>query len=392
MNFPVPLRLTSIIAGLLCLTPGAGFCGEKSIDVSALVVSDVLYTAHGGQKQDVNYINDIRLQAALDLDALAGMTGGKALISGRSFTSSDFSARHLGEFQKTSNIDTSRATRLYEAWYDQSFFEERLSLRTGLYDLNSEFDVTPPALLFLNASQGIGTDFGQSGRNGPSIFPVTSLAARIAWSDPSGLVVMAAVLDGTPGDPAHPKRTIVRLDRQGGALLTTEILYRWDGGQIGFGAWGYTAPFERFPTVADPAPLEKKGNQGFYGVVSGVVAGQLDGPRLEAYIRASAARETFNPVNLYLGGGLVGTGFFASRPDDQMGVAVGYAHTGAPFRLAEGAGRAETVLELTYRAQIAPWLTLQPDAQLFLHPGFDQTQSSGAVIGLRFELNPSGMF
>jgi porin len=51
-------------------------------------------------------------------------------------------------------------------------------VKIGLYDLNSEFDVIEAAALFLNPSHGIGPDFAQSGRNGPSIFPVTSLAIR----------------------------------------------------------------------------------------------------------------------------------------------------------------------------------------------------------------------
>lgn len=51
-------------------------------------------------------------------------------------------------------------------------------MRIGLYDLNSEFDALDDAGLFINSAFGVGTDIGLTGVNGPSIFPVTSLAVR----------------------------------------------------------------------------------------------------------------------------------------------------------------------------------------------------------------------
>lgn len=75
-----------------------------------------------------------------------------------------------------SNIETGvRATRLYEAWLETGL-GERGSLRAGLYDLTSEFDVLETANLFIHSAHGIGSDIGLSGLNGPSIFPVTSRA------------------------------------------------------------------------------------------------------------------------------------------------------------------------------------------------------------------------
>ena len=69
--------------------------------------------------------------------------------------------------------------KLYEAWFEQTLFDDRLSFKAGLYDLNTEFDVVETAGLFINSSHGIGPDFSQSGVNGPSIFPTTSLGIRV---------------------------------------------------------------------------------------------------------------------------------------------------------------------------------------------------------------------
>ena len=43
----------------------------------------------------------------------------------------------------------------------------------------------------------------------------------------------------------------------------------------------------------------------------------------------------------------------------------------------------EAIIELTYRWQIAPWWTIQPDVQLILHPGGSGAIGDALVIGLR---------
>src|SRR5690606_31578386 len=155
---------------------------------------------------------------------------------------------------------------LYEAWIDQRLWDDRVSLRAGLYDLNSEFDAIDPAALFVNSAHGIGTDFGQTGENGPSIFPNTSLALRIEAQLSDNWLVRAAVLDGVPGDPNHPKRTTIKLGNGDGALMVGEINYAQGNFRAGLGTWGYTARFTDSMTG-----MERRGNQGIYGFVSGQV-------------------------------------------------------------------------------------------------------------------------
>ena len=48
-------------------------------------------------------------------------------------------------------------------------------------------------------------------------------------------------------------------------------------------------------------------------------------------------------------------------------------------------GDFESVVELSYQAQIAPWWVMQPDLQLVLHPGARLTAPTGdaLVMGLR---------
>ncbi len=92
----------------------------------------------------------------------------------------DPSGDYVGDVQGFDNIESPDTWKLYEIWYQQSFNNEKFSFLFGLFDLNSEFDVIETAGLFSNSSHGIGPDFSQSGANGPSIFPTTSLSLRLA--------------------------------------------------------------------------------------------------------------------------------------------------------------------------------------------------------------------
>jgi porin len=48
--------------------------------------------------------------------------------------------------------------------------------------------------------------------------------------------------------------------------------------------------------------------------------------------------------------------------------------------------RAETVVELTYRLQVLPWLHLQPNLQYVINPGTSPTLDNALVFALRVEI------
>ena len=389
------VRICLSIAVLAALSiPSVRAEEDSAAVVDMTYVGDVLHNARGGLKTGTAYLDDLLLQATFDLEKLAGLSGATFFASGHAITFGDFGSRYTGEFQAVSSIDASPAVRLYEAWYQQVLFADPLSLRVGLYDLNSEFDANEPALLFLNSSHGIGPDFSQAGLNGPSIYPVTSLAARLAWQDPSGVTAAFAVLDGVPGDPAHPKRTAIKLGNGDGALLVGEVDYAWSGGRVGAGGWGYTARFDDLVATTPAGPVQRGGNRGAYALASLRVLGDAEAtPSVDTFVRVGVAATSMNPVSTYIGAGVVGTGLIPSRPEDQAGLSVAIARTGHPFRSAGVIAGApvthhETVFEATYRAALTSWLTLQPDAQLIVNPGFDPTLRNAVVVGFRFEISP----
>lgn len=356
----------------------------EGIRVDAAYIADYLVNRSGGVADGEAYLQNVDLTLEADSEALFGVPGGTLFVYLLWNDDTTFSDRYAGDFQIVSNIDAERALRVYELWYDWAP-TERLALRFGLYDLNSEFDAIDTAGFFLNSSHGIGAEYGQSGENGPSIFPVTSLAARLQWQVTERTLARYALLDAVPGDPDDSSATVaIELGDGEGVLHALEIDHRFAAGpRLALGGWLYSEEFDR---IGAAGASRDDGNGGLYAFADVPVRRADDGgPGVDAFVRYGIADEDFNPLDRYFGAGVVLSGFSARRPDDQIGLAVASARAGDPFRAA-GAESHETTWELSYSAPITDWLRLQPDLQYVRNPGLDPALENTLVIGVRVEL------
>lgn len=75
------------------------------------------------------------------------------------------------------------------------------------------------------------------------------------------------------------------------------------------------------------------------------------------------------------------------RPLDQVGLALAAAEYSAGYRRSAGVSRREVNLELTYRAQVAPWLAVQPNLQWISSPGGEEALDDAIVVGLRLDFS-----
>ena len=129
--------------------------------------------------------------------------------------------------QGVSNISSKNIWKLFEAWYQQNMFQERLSILAGLYDVTSEFDVISSASeLFVNSSFGTNPTLALSGKNGPSTFPNAALGVRVQAKLTENVTLRAVVADGVPGNPPDAPDTMrLTLRHEDGILFTTEAAY-----------------------------------------------------------------------------------------------------------------------------------------------------------------------
>jgi porin len=341
---------------------------------------DAWDNASGGLRGGAVLLNKLQISATVRGDSV-GLPGLSAHAQIFRTDGPSLSAR-VGDVQTVSNIEAPPVTRLFEAWVQQRIGgdDRAAEIRAGLMDLNAQFDSNDSASLFVNSSHGIGPDISRSGRNGPSIFPVTGAGASLSLLLGKSWTLRVAAFDGAPGDPDRPKAfAAIRLGHGDGALLIAQADYHpSDEATIEGGVWRYTA---RLPAIGAPGMSAR--DQGGYASVAAPLPGL---PGLKGWIRVGLANQEAQPVRAYLGAGLVAQSPFRARADDRLGLAVAHAVSSAPMRAAYGVPRAETTVEATYQLSVRRKLALQPDVQYVRHPAARARTADALVVGTRLVL------
>jgi len=398
----------------LASSPAGTFLAEHGIGLEAYYTFEAFGNVHGGQRRGEALLGDVDLLLTLDLETLVGWRGAEVFLYGLGLHGEPPSAL-VGDAQGVSNIEAPPEWKLFEAWLEQSMLDDRLSVLVGLYDVNSEFDVIPAASLFAHSSPGMGADIGTWGRNGPSSFPATSLAARVELRARDDLYLRFVVADGVPGDPDDPTGALVRFNDGDGVLLVGEVglfslppkqergrrrheIEELDSGEIipghfgkiALGVWGSTTELDDYVRVVPGgAPFTRRGSHGAYLLAERWVYYEPDAPveGLALYGRLGIADRATTRVDGYVGVGAVYRGLVRGRSDDLMGLSVAAAHVGRDFRRAlrrDGVPTEpwEVAIEWTYRARLLPWLTIQPSVHYVVDPALGpRVRDAVAVAG-----------
>ncbi len=325
-------------------------------------------------------------------------------------------SRLVGDAQGTSNIEAPDGTHIEELWLQHNFEGSRASLLAGIYDLGSEFYRLQVAGLFLNSAFGIGTDFGQSGVEGPSTFPRTAAGMRVSLKPAAGVVVRAALMDGVPVVRPDGSRGVFRSGD--GILAVTEIalLSRPDAGQtptrvrdlvgrlsslspderkLAVGGWHYSASYPDLSDVGpDGQPARRQGSSGFYVIGEGQLLGgaAAGSGRVAGFAEAGFADARTNRFSSHFGAGVVGSGWSPMKDTDQVGLSVTQVRNGSHYARSQssiqqsGTALAETTFELTYLSHVFKSVAIQPDLQYVIHPNATSSLSNAWVVQVRFEL------
>jgi porin len=365
---------------------------KSAVSAAYSYTGELVGDVAGGNRRGVAFDGAAAVQLSLALERLIAWRGAHVfgfLLGTHGGAPSDF----VGDVQGVSNLEAPPKLRLEEFWLQQNLFESHLSLLVGRYDLNTEFYRVQSAALFVNSSFGIGPEFGQSGVDGPSIFPNTTVGMRIDFKQSPNVVWRAAVLRGdllagevavlsrpdSAGTPRHPRFQIGR-----GTI-------RPYARKIAVGAWYYSA---RLPDIveveASGEPVLHRGSRGAYLVADQTVWSASTGARaLMAFVQLGIGDERVNQVGSYAGGGLTFAGPLPSRAQDEVGLAIASAMMGSHFKralLPDNPSSAETTAELTYFAQFGARLAMQPDVQYVIDPGGTNARRNAFVAGLRIAL------
>ena len=406
------------------------YMNEKGILLEAINTLDVLSNVSGGLRQKTAAAGNFDMLLTVDGEKLFDWDDSTFFLYGLGLYGDNPSV-NVGDVQAVSSIAAPNNWKLFEAWYQQNFWENRLSLLAGLYDVTSEFDVIRSSSeLFLNSSFGTGGEFAVSGKNGPSGFPDTALSLRGQAFASKSLAVRAVVADGIPGDPNNPNGTQIILDKNDGLFGNLEIAYYIDketmseenrdeviearplrlvfqrvgraapviyDGKYAVGFWGYTTDLDDLNEVnASGTPIKHHGTYGMYGLAEQTVFHEKQDleQNLIVFARFGYADPRVNRFSQFYGAGLVYTGLIPGRNFDAIGLGVAATLNGSHFERAQQQSgqpvdHSEIDVELTYAINLSPEIVIQPDIQYIFNPDTNPSVKNALVLGFRLQLNLS---
>ena len=361
--------------------------------------SDVIRGLKGSLKNDYFYLGNIDAKLNIDGEKLLNLKNSSFFLY--VLNNHGSKPNHLANtIQGVDNIEVDiNTTKLYQAWFQLNKMDNRLSFLVGLYDLNSEFYVTDSSSIFINPAFGIGSEFGATGINGPSIFPVTSMALRLKYQTEGAFYIQSALFDGVPGNPANPYGTHIRFAKGGGTLLVYEagILPSFISPvselKLAVGGWRYSAKYpDQLDMDSDGNPISRR-NSGYYFLAEDTIW-QSDinkNRQLKVFFRAGRAPGSINAISFAFQSGFTIKGLSNNRPDDILGIGLARAHYGRQLRtLAELANtyvNHETAYEVSYKSVLNEHIFIQPFIQKTIGNQYPSLENKTVFCGVRFELN-----
>jgi porin len=414
------------------------YLGRYGISLGLTETSEVFGNATGGIRRGATYNGLTIMSLGLDTQKAFGWDGGTFNVSALQIHGRNLSAENLGNLNTSSGIQATRATRLWELWYQQSFLDGRLDVKLGQQSLDQEFIGSQGASLFINTMMGWPVVPSYDLYAGGPAYPLSSLGVRLrARLTPQVTGLIGVFDDNPPGGPFYDDSQVrgasqsgTRFNTRTGALIIGELQFAVNQpaeGQVvregqsqglpgvyKIGGWYDTAKFydQRIDTaglsLADPdstgLPRFRRKNWSIYGTADQTVwRPDPDEPMsLGVFARIMGAPGDRNLVSLGVNAGVVLRAPFKGRDNDSVGLAYGYAGVGRSASLLDkdavlqsgvpGSARSgESFIELTYQYQVAPWWQVQPDFQYIFLPGGGVPNPSNpgkrigneAIFGLR---------
>ena len=383
--------------------------------------SEALGNASGGVHQSLDYDGLTQAVVQVNSQHAFGYYGGTFNASALQIHGLNLSQRNLANLQTASGIESDRATRLWEVWYDQKLLaEDRLDIRIGQQSLDQEWMVSSNALAFVNTMFGWPMLPSADLPGGGPAYPLSAPGVRVRYRPVNGIAIQLGAFSSSPFTINNARAQALgadpqRLDPSGtsfpffhhGALLLAELQYSAPalGGMVSpdarqplartyrLGVWYDSEQFADVRFGGDGLPLADpasngtqrlhRGNLGIYGVVDRMIWRSTRDPNRTLSLFGRAMGTPFanrNLIDFSANLGLLLKDPFPYRTDDTLGIGMGFAHVSRDVAAADAdlahfsgsfnpARSSETFVEVTYQRQITPWLQIQPDAQYVFNPG-----------------------
>ncbi|HRF07734.1 MAG TPA: carbohydrate porin [Xanthobacteraceae bacterium] len=395
---------------------------ERGLSFSLLYTSDLLGNVSGGVRRGARYAGKVNASVSADLDKLFGWQG-------LTFYSNVFQIHrtrsmrddHFHGLITISNIEAKPTTRLSEFWLERKFFDDRFSIRFGQLAADEEFFISSYSLGLLSNDWPAIT--GANLPAGGPAYPLATPGIRFKFEPTPAWSALFGVFNGNPGEEGTVNRTGTNFRVNDPPLVIGEVQHRYNHAKedqglartIRLGAWHHFGKFEdqHFDSaglsLANPLSSglarQFRGTSGIYGVIDQ----QLYRPKgggpdsgIGVFARVFASPADRSVISLYVDGGFVFTGPFASRRADKLNAGFIYARVSEHLRsldhdsnfftgIAHPVRNHELIFELNYQIEMRAGWMLQPLVQYIVHPGGhisdphrpEHAIRNGALIGIR---------
>lgn len=362
---------------------------DSGVSVNGSLILDWSSILNGGiqQRSATRHLLDVNVN--VDLETILGIEGATFFADFYSQAGPNGS-EDAGDVQGFSNIDLDEdVDQLAELWYEQWLFDDHVRIKLGKVDANSEFAFVDAAGSFINSSAGVSpTVLGLPTYPDPVtsvnvfVYPTQQLYLGFGFYDG------ATAVDGVPTGRRGPK-TFFDDELSNDHFLIGEGGFTWETlagcgpGRFAVGGWHHTGTFDTFGGETD------EGTEGLYVLLETHLGnpppfGANEEQGVSAFFQYGYADESVSEVKHHVAAGVSAVGAFPGRDDDVAGAYVSYV----ALSDANGAGLGdhETVLELFYKFQITPFISVQPDLQILVNPSGRDDIDDTIIGAVRLEL------
>jgi porin len=392
----------------------------RGIKFTLSYVGDALSNLDGGLRGGAVY--EGRLNGAIDLDfaRLARLPGLTFHANAFEIHGPALSRDYIGNLMSVSSLEAQATTRLYEAWFEQKFADDKFSIRAGQLAADAEFITSQYTDPFISGTYGWPAITSLDLPSGGPSPPLAAMGARVKAIISDHFTLLAGVFDGNaagPGadDPQSRDRYGLNFRVNDPPFAIGEVQYAYGQektskglpGTVKLGGWYHAGAFDdqRFAanglSQADPnasgMPAQLSSNFGVYSVFEQMLvafAGRDSTRGIGLFTRISGSPGDRNLISFYADGGIVATGPVASRADDKIGLAVAYARISDSARALDQdyeilandprpVRNYEMLVTATYSAEIRKGWVVIPTVQYVVHPGGGYVINNGTAEAVR---------
>jgi len=321
----------------------------------------------GGIQKGNAYASTFDANLTVDLQKILGLNNGIFYIDFEDHAGNNPTSSLTGDAQIFDKHTSDPFFQTLEFWYQQQLFKNKLRIKVGKVDANSEYSIIDNGLDFLNSSTQVSPTF--------FVFPTfpDPMPGINLFFTPGHFYTKFAVFDanqrdhflnfyGEPSLNQPTKQGILLISESGLTWNTLPVIH--NSGNFKVGLWEHNGTFTKYDGST------KKTAQGIYLIFDQTVwqppADTSNNRGISVFLEYGKTEASLTPVSQQFGAGILLKGPTASRPDDDCGLSIQYGGFGPEFNIPE---KYELDVETFYNFSLADWLNIKPDLQYIINPG-----------------------